>query len=118
MTLDELLQKLETFRGMEKGWDSYKADPPNDTSIANSQVFLKLCQEKDFLPQRVTPTCVGGVAMLWRDDGDKVFIEFYNSNKSCYLLDRGEGDFDVKYNNENEVTIEDMKSFLRERKDG
>lgn len=114
--LNHLLQKLESYRGMQKGWDSYKADPPNDTSIENARQFLELCN--DFLPNRVVPTCMGGIAMTWKDEGDKVFIEFYNTGKAYYLYDDGDEDMLVREVTDYSIGIKQIKSLLKDESHG
>ena len=80
-----LFEKIDSYSSLEKGWDSYRADPPNELSRNNAKKFLELCIKLDFIPYRVCPTAMGGMAMTWKENSEKVFMEFYNTGKIYYL---------------------------------
>ena len=47
MNQKEYTAKLEAISTLEKGWNGYKADPPNPKVIEDAYAFLKLLPEPD-----------------------------------------------------------------------
>ena len=88
LTQAEIVAKLQAASRLEKGWDSYKADPPSQLAIANAGIFLGLCG--DFLPDRVAPSVMGGIGVTFRRPGKKVYVEFYNYGTTYSLRCHGD----------------------------
>lgn len=113
LTYKKIEENVAKMRRLKKNWDSYKADPPNETSIQNAINFIKLCS--DFLPIKFNPTCMGGVAAFWGDKKKSVFIEFYNTGKIWYLTSENDAEdkiqtFQVK---DYQLSINHIKEFLQ-----
>lgn len=75
------------MKTLEKGWDSYKADPPTLESIELARAFLELKPH----PRRCVPTAMGGAALSYKRGRREASIEFYNkaSCKIAVLLSDG-----------------------------
>ncbi len=77
------LSKLESFRNLRPGWDSYEAEPPNETALENArQVLLFLMDSESSLPVLVAPSAEGGVALVFARDSSKYAdIECFNDGE-------------------------------------
>lgn len=82
----DLRRKLESFRLLRSGWNSYNAPPPSKESLEAAKRFLAVTENRNLRPSRITPSVVGGVGITIRRSGKKGFVEFYNSGKVCLLL--------------------------------
>lgn len=66
-TIDELVQKIESFADLEEGWDSYGADPISTEAIESAKRLLFQLTEDHRLPDGVSPNTGGGVDLFWID---------------------------------------------------
>lgn len=64
-------------RDLQKGWDGYDADPPNEKARFNATLFLALIEEADEC--KVRPSVIGGIGITYRiDDYSFIYVEFQN----------------------------------------
>lgn len=84
-----LEKKVEGFRALEKGWDGYKAAPPDARPLELAKAFLDLLKRNRYLPSRLVPSVVGGVGMTFRKTGRKVYVEFSNKGTIHLLFSDG-----------------------------
>lgn len=70
--------KLKDLHTLEKGWDSYGADPPDPRAIGAAEEFLILMREQVLLPSRVEPSAMGGVGITCKQGSWMAYVEFYN----------------------------------------
>lgn len=77
------LSKLDSFRRLRPGWDSYEADPPNETALENArQALLLFLGSESPLPVRVAPSAEGGVTLVFSWGGSKYAdIECFNDGE-------------------------------------
>ena len=72
------MRAFEELKTLRQGWDSYDAPPPSAIAIANARRFVELAARK---PERIAPSAVGGVGVSHRENGRKVYTEFYNDGR-------------------------------------
>ena len=78
------LSRLDSFRSLQTGWDSYEAEPPNETALENArQVLLLFMESESSLPVRVAPSAEGGVALIFSkgDSSKYADIECFNDGE-------------------------------------
>lgn len=83
------MARLDRMLTMAKGWDSYDADPPSPAAVANAREFVTVATDLGLPPDRVTPTCMGGVAVTFREGDERcvqAFVEFYNRGTAYALF--------------------------------
>ena len=85
-TLEDRLQMIFEYRNLQKGWNSYHADPPNMVSRCNSMDFVKQCYDGGIVPMMVCPSPMGGVGIIIRSYNLEVGVEFYNAGTSYALF--------------------------------
>ena len=68
----------EISKDLQKGWDGYNADPPNDKARFNATLFLALIEEADEC--RVKPSVIGGIGITYKiDNYSYIYVEFQNN---------------------------------------
>lgn len=82
-------KKLASFRSLKKGWDGYKATPPDLKPVHLVSGFLDLLRQNRYLPSRLAPSVVGGVGVSFRKGGLKVYVEFSNKGTVHALFSDG-----------------------------
>lgn len=77
--------KLDEMKLLEKGWNSYDADPPSILAIEKAKSFL------DLLPTaaRVSASAMGGVGVTYKNKKRKAYVEFYNNGTYHMLVSDG-----------------------------
>jgi hypothetical protein len=88
------LARLEAFRDLAPGWDSYDAPPPNETALRSARNVLRLVQEQEDVPAvHVAPSAEGGVLVVFSGDGPKYAdIECFNDGEVLAILSAPEGE--------------------------
>lgn len=93
-----LEKRVANFTKLEKGWDSYNAQPPSQIAVKNTLAFLQLLKMLGLKPDWVEPTSddsimlevkVGGLLQEWDfySDGDvAVLYELENRQDECHLV--------------------------------
>lgn len=79
----ELHRQLRALDHLQKGWDSYDAEPPNSKAMKNAhRVFEALVShEMAYLPTRISASVEGGVGFVFRSEDQYADIEFFNSGE-------------------------------------
>jgi hypothetical protein len=92
--LAEQISRLETFRGLAPGWDSYDAPPPNETALRNGRIVLEFVHEQEEVPPvHVAPSVEGGVLLVFSAGGPKYAdIECYNDGEILAILSESSGE--------------------------
>lgn len=72
-----MIDKIKSFAKLEKGWDSYRAEPPSKLAIDTA---IKVYEESH-IPFRALASVEGGVALIYRD----IFVEVYNDGDICVV---------------------------------
>ncbi len=57
--------QLDAFRKLAYGWDSYKAEPPSETALANARRVLHCAWCSDIGSLRLSPSVEGGVGIIF-----------------------------------------------------
>jgi hypothetical protein len=76
---DKFETRLDSFTILEKGWDSYNAEPPSAKVIQVAREFLEFLRSRFKPPTKVSPSVVGGVAFTFRHNERSVYVEFRNT---------------------------------------
>ena len=64
MNLVPLYRKeLGEMHLLEKGWDSYDADPPNENAIANTLRIIHTLEQNNISIRRLKPSVIGGIGI-------------------------------------------------------
>lgn len=98
MDLADFRKKLDEMGNLVTGWDSYRAEPPTERTLNNVRAYLHLADNQNLLPDKVLPSCMGGVGVTYRTEKKKVYLEFYNNNTACALFVEYESDTDAGMN--------------------
>lgn len=93
----ELMTQLEALRGLEPGWDSYDARPPNRQAIESARDFLGsvLAGESAPAPVRVCASVEGGVGIVFQRGSRYADVEFLNDGSIVGGASDGGGRVDV-----------------------
>jgi len=66
MTLNDLFQRLMTFRGWPDNWDHQNSPAPHDFAISHAyKLAEKAVTRFHFNPSDCVPSSTGGVALVW-----------------------------------------------------
>lgn len=79
---DKWFSKLASFSQLASGWDSYRAEPPSESTIRAAEGFLTFLREKGISPTKLNPSVVGGVGFTFRHGPRAVYIEFRNTGNA------------------------------------
>lgn len=85
------MHRLESFKTLQNGWDSYGAPAPSGTAIGNAEAFVANLPEA-IGPYRLAPSVVGGVGFTHRGNGRKVYVEFFNDGRVFALFSDGQSE--------------------------
>ena len=78
MLLDEQLQRLAT---VERNWDSYGADAPNEAALVSARDILKILEFAAFPPTRIVPSAEGGAGICFVEGENYADIECLNTGE-------------------------------------
>jgi hypothetical protein len=84
-------RKLEAFRGLRPGWDSYNAEPPTELAISNARRILHLLWSAGAMgPVTISPSVEGGVGIIFSGHGKKYAdLECFNDGEILALTSEG-----------------------------
>jgi hypothetical protein len=76
--------RLDTLRGLEKGWDSYHAAAPEPGVFAGVEQFLDAMEADSSRAElkKLNPSVVGGIGLTFRNGTRSVYIEFRNTGNT------------------------------------
>lgn len=85
------LSQLDSFRLLQRGWDSYDAEPPNEAAIANARRILQcLWSKPTTAPFRLVPSVEGGVGIVFSGAGKKYAdMECFNDGEILAITSEG-----------------------------
>jgi hypothetical protein len=75
----EMNKQLDKLKDLTFGWDSYDAEPPNDTSFAWARKVLVALMEFNFEPTKITASVEGGIGFIFTRQDRYADIECLNS---------------------------------------
>lgn len=85
-------QTLNSFRNLEKGWDSYDAEPPNTVALLLSHRVLMRLQEWHLQPTDIAPSREEGVTFSFFQRNKWAAIECYNTGEMAAVISETKGD--------------------------
>ena len=85
------LERLDSFRALPRGWDSYEAEPPNEVALANARRLLRVAWEYEGGAKlRLSPSVEGGVGVIFGADAKKYAdIECFNDGEILAITSAG-----------------------------
>jgi len=84
--------RLEAFRSLRQGWDSYDAEPPSDAAIDNARRILLVLWSSEIAPplRQISPSVEGGVAVVFTGRDKKYAdIECFNNGDIMAITSDG-----------------------------
>lgn len=88
----ELLTRLGSFTSLQRGWDSYDAEPPSETAIGNARRILHVLWGSEIAPpiRQISPSVEGGVAIVFTGQDKKYAdIECFNNGDIMAITSDG-----------------------------
>ena len=107
-----MISKIQSYLSLEKGWNGYDADPPNEHAVHIAKDIYYLSNIK---PDRAVPTAMGGIALQWKS-GNGIFLEVYNDGGICYVLnyDKKLDDMDIRSDNDANKVCQIINEYLND----
>ncbi len=75
----ELRRRLSATSALQRGWDSYDAEPPNTNARVLAARILDVLEGALLSPTSLTPAVDGGIAMSFVEGGHRAVLEIYNT---------------------------------------
>ena len=88
----DAVKSLRRIARLPANWDSYGADPPNDTAVHAAEDVLQLLAQIDFGPTRVDPSAEGGVCLSSQAGNRYGDIECFNTGEVLAVISKGGDD--------------------------
>src|SRR5688500_5263194 len=89
--------KIDCFATLQKGWDSYNAEPPSQKCINEAKFVIN---RLSILPHKVSPSVIGGIGISWKYDDNYIYLEIYNDGEK-YI---------THSNRKDDIIVEEIKS--------
>lgn len=88
------LARLDSFRELQRDWDSYGAEPPSDAAINNARRIVRVLWEYEGGSRiRLSPSVEGGVGIIFSSTGKKYAdIECFNDGDILAVMSEGTPD--------------------------
>jgi hypothetical protein len=86
-------EKLESFRNLQHGWDSYEAEPPNEVAMANARRVLHILWSSGTVPpiRTISPSVEGGIGIVFAGSHNRYAdIECFNDGDILAITSNGE----------------------------
>jgi len=77
----ESQERLESTIALEPDWDTYGAEPPNETARILARTVLSRLEKASFPPTRVMPSVAGGIGLSFVEQDNRARIEDYNTGE-------------------------------------
>jgi len=81
----ELISQISSFRDLSKGWNSYSAEPPNETAVNNSLTALDALINYSVFPTKISPSADEGIIFEFLSKTNYYLLEFCNDGDMVYL---------------------------------
>lgn len=88
-------EQLKELSNLPTNWDSYDAEPPNDTALNWTKEILNILSKIGFFPTRITPSVENGVAISFIGNGKYADIECFNDGDILAVTSDGTGNPEV-----------------------
>lgn len=88
--LKDLIDRVSELGKLEKGWNSYSAAAPVLIAIDNAKMLVTLASAAGIIPERIEPSAMGGIAVMFIADSREVAVEFYNAGNVHALFSDNE----------------------------
>ncbi len=85
-TLTNLIEQVSELGKLKEGWNSYSAPAPTPAAISSAKVLLTLAVDAGVVPDRIEPSAMGGVGMIFTAGSREVAVEFYNAGNAHALF--------------------------------
>ena len=102
-----LEDQLSLIGSLQEGWDSYDAPAPAKETIESARHAIGRLRSEQLLPETVTPSAEGGVAIYFSRGKQKAFIEFLNEG----------GTLLARYGKDDEPHVEVLRNGLQDLND-
>jgi len=113
------LERLNSFRNLKHGWDSYDAEPPGETAITNARQVLDVLWSVGLTSsiRAVSPSAEGGIGIVFAGSDQKYAdIECFNDGEILAITSEGTAEPSVwPLNGETETlrrAVETISTFL------
>lgn len=84
-------ESLESTATLEPNWDSYGAEPPNETARALTLHILSSLEVSCLPPTRVMPSVEGGIGLAFVEQDKRADVEVYNTGEVAAAIYSGLG---------------------------
>lgn len=81
IALIDLNKTLRKLASLPANWDSYQSEVPSETAINNAAVLAKAFIDVGLIPDAITPSAEGGVAICFIRNQKYADIECFNSGE-------------------------------------
>jgi hypothetical protein len=86
MTHPEVIQEIRKYKDLPVGWDSYHAQPMNETSITNALKFVDILRLKGVEVEYISATSDESIFLRYLWEGTTVEWEFYNDGDNVKVV--------------------------------
>jgi len=89
---DAFHKRLSDLTSLPENWDAEDAARPTSVALDATRNALLAMQELGVMPERISPSVEGGVAVSFLRGRNRAFIEFYNSGEIVAATYEDEGE--------------------------
>jgi hypothetical protein len=111
---EEARGRLGQTAGLNRGWDTYGGDPPNDLARRIAANVLAVLEAEALPPARLLPSVEGGIAITFAEENGRAEIEIYNTGEIAAAAYAGTEDPTAWDFRANEDEIKNTISRIRE----
>jgi len=87
----ECHRQLEELLRLERDWDSYGAEPPNDLAVSLAKKVVRVLSQQGLSPPCINPSAEEGVCISFRAGRLYADMECFNSGEILAATSNGEG---------------------------
>lgn len=102
------LQALQSLAALKPDWDTYGAEPPNDTALRLAHAALRQLHQAACLPDTIAPSVEAGVAFSFVHGRKHADIEFTNDGEVFVITSTGADDVVVR-----EFALAELEAAVR-----
>ena len=77
--------QIDSFNDLSKGWDSYNAEPPNNTAVNNALTTLDALEKCSKFPTKISPSADEGILFEFLSKANYYLLEFCNDGDMIFL---------------------------------